>query len=163
VSPPDLANVITITALIAASFLISYLIAQHTVRQARENARAQLELRLSGLTSAIAEVEARVADLTQSVATLSAASGHDLNEAAPIAAGAGSINPAVPLPSAKPDAEIPPEILIVISAAVTQFLGKPVRIRSAKMLQSPYEIVNPWAQQGRVFLQASHSPAMRQR
>ena len=48
-------------------------------------------------------------------------------------------------------------ILVVLAAAVTSFLGKPVRIRSAKMLQSPYEIVNPWAQQGRVFVQASHA------
>ena len=46
---------------------------------------------------------------------------------------------------------------VVIAAAVTAFLGKKVRIRSAKMLQSPYEIVNPWSQQGRVFVQASHN------
>ena len=43
------------------------------------------------------------------------------------------------------------------AAAVTAFLGKKVRIRSAKTLQSPYEIVNPWSQQGRVFVQASHN------
>jgi hypothetical protein len=49
------------------------------------------------------------------------------------------------------------EILIVISAAVTSFLGKPVRIRSAKMLRPPYEIVNPWSQQQRVFVQAAHA------
>jgi methylmalonyl-CoA carboxyltransferase large subunit len=53
--------------------------------------------------------------------------------------------------------EITPELLVVMAAAVTVFLGKTVRIRSAKMLQSPYEIVNPWAQQGRVFVQASHN------
>lgn len=52
--------------------------------------------------------------------------------------------------------EVSPDVLVVIAAAVTTFLGKKVRIRSAKMLQSPYEIVNPWAQQGRVFVQASH-------
>jgi len=52
---------------------------------------------------------------------------------------------------------VTPELLVVIAAAVTAFLGKKVRIRSAKMLQSPYEIINPWAQQGRVFVQASHN------
>jgi hypothetical protein len=52
---------------------------------------------------------------------------------------------------------ITPDTLVVLSAAVTAFLGKKVRIRSAKMLQSPYEIVNPWSQQGRVIVQASHS------
>ncbi len=63
----------------------------------------------------------------------------------------------------KPEDEIPPETLILISAAVTSFLGKKVRIRSAKMLQSPYEIVNPWAQQGRVIVQASHNLQVRHR
>jgi methylmalonyl-CoA carboxyltransferase large subunit len=53
--------------------------------------------------------------------------------------------------------EVSAEMLVVIAAAVTSFLGKPVRIRSAKMLQSPYEIVNPWALQGRVIVQASHT------
>jgi hypothetical protein len=54
------------------------------------------------------------------------------------------------------EAAVEPEILLVIAATVTAFLGKKVRIRSAKMLQSPYEIINPWAQQGRVSVQASH-------
>ena len=54
-------------------------------------------------------------------------------------------------------AEVTPEVLVVIAAAVTAFLGKKVRIRSAKVLQSPYEVVNPWAQQGRVSVQASHN------
>lgn len=53
---------------------------------------------------------------------------------------------------------VSPELLVVMAAAVTSFLGKKVRIRSAKMLQSPYEIINPWAQQGRVTVQASHHP-----
>jgi hypothetical protein len=50
-----------------------------------------------------------------------------------------------------------PEMLVIIAAAVSSFLGRKIRIRSAKMLQSPYEIVNPWSQQGRVNVQASHT------
>jgi methylmalonyl-CoA carboxyltransferase large subunit len=65
--------------------------------------------------------------------------------------------PAVEIGSARREDEITPELLVVMAAAVTAFLGKKVRIRSAKMLQSPYEIVNPWSQQGRVFVQASHN------
>jgi hypothetical protein len=49
----------------------------------------------------------------------------------------------------------------MIAAAVTAFLGKKVRIRSAKMLQSPYEVVNPWSQQGRMLIHASHHPLIR--
>jgi hypothetical protein len=50
-----------------------------------------------------------------------------------------------------------PEMLVIIAAAVSSFLGRRIRIRSARMLQSPYEIVNPWSQQGRVSVQASHT------
>jgi methylmalonyl-CoA carboxyltransferase large subunit len=161
VTTPEIANVVTIVGLIAASFLISYLIAQHTVRQARENARAQLELRLGGLTSAIADLEARVSELSAAIAAISApaanpqAPGIADESAAAIADGGTSA------PPVNQDAEVSTEVLILISAAVTAFLGKKVRIRSAKMLQSPYEIVNPWAQQGRVIMQASHNLQVR--
>jgi hypothetical protein len=49
------------------------------------------------------------------------------------------------------------EMLVIIAAAVSSFLGRKIRIRSARMLQSPHETVNPWSQQGRVSVQASHS------
>jgi methylmalonyl-CoA carboxyltransferase large subunit len=65
--------------------------------------------------------------------------------------------PASAQPSAARQKPVPPEVLVVIAAAVSAFLGKKIRIRSARMLQSPYEIVNPWSQQGRVSVQASHS------
>jgi hypothetical protein len=58
-----------------------------------------------------------------------------------------------PVDQAKP---VNPDILLIIAAAVSAFLGKKIRIRSARMLQSPYEIINPWSQQGRVSVQASH-------
>ena len=57
--------------------------------------------------------------------------------------------------------EVTPEMLVVIAAAVTAFLGKKVRIRSAKMLHPPCEVVNPWSQQGRVLIHASHHPRIR--
>lgn len=51
---------------------------------------------------------------------------------------------------------VSPDVLVIIAAAVSAFLGKKIRIRSARMSQSPYEIINPWSQQGRVSVQASH-------
>jgi methylmalonyl-CoA carboxyltransferase large subunit len=57
--------------------------------------------------------------------------------------------------------EVSPEMLVIIAAAVTAYLGKKVRIRSAKILQSPYEVVNPWSQQGRALVHASHYPWIR--
>ena len=63
---------------------------------------------------------------------------------------------AQPSGAAAADQEVSEETLVLLAAAATTFLGKKVRVRSAKMLQTPYEIVNPWAQHGRVFIQASH-------
>jgi hypothetical protein len=63
---------------------------------------------------------------------------------------------AQPSGSAAHAEEVSEETLILLAAAATTFLGKKVRVRSAKMLQTPYEIINPWAQHGRVFIQASH-------
>ncbi len=68
--------------------------------------------------------------------------------------------PETTAPVTRPAAEgksVTPDVLLIIAAAVSAFLGKKIRIRSARMLQSPYEIVNPWSQQGRVSVQASHS------
>ena len=154
----DLTSLGIVLTFIAVSFLISYLTAQHAVKQAGENARAQLELRLSGLTTAIAELETHVAELAHTAESLAAVTRAP-TEATPEVTSNGAAAPAM----AKSEDEISPEILILISAAVTSFLGKKVRIRSAKMLQSPYEIVNPWAQQGRVIVQASHNLQVRHR
>ena len=59
--------------------------------------------------------------------------------------------------------EIAPETLAKISESITALLGNKVRIRSVKILQSPDAIVNTWAQQGRVVVQASHNFAQRGR
>ncbi len=52
--------------------------------------------------------------------------------------------------------EITPEILMVLSAAVAAFFGKKARIRRARAA-GPFEHGSAWAQQGRVFVQASHN------
>jgi type VI protein secretion system component VasF len=49
--------------------------------------------------------------------------------------------------------EVSAETLAVIAVAVTAFLGKKVRIRSAHLLRT----VNPWGQAGRAIVQASHN------
>lgn len=115
--------------------------------QALSERQLATERQLSELCSALKALEARVAELSQSEASLSAAAQKTAMEAASSAAGAGQLK----------KEEVTPELLIMLAAAATAFLGKDVRIRTAKMLQSPYEVINPWAQQGRVFVQASHN------
>ncbi|HEX8926449.1 MAG TPA: hypothetical protein VF786_11680 [Terriglobales bacterium] len=62
---------------------------------------------------------------------------------------------AAPAPPEPEKYEVTPEILAVIAVAVTTFLGKKVRIHSARPMSGPG--ANYWAQQGRVFIQASHN------
>lgn len=126
---------------------------QRKFQQEIAELRLETERQLNALTSALKALETHVAELSAAVAR---------SAAAPVAASAPSVKVAASAPAStaavpKKDEEIAPEMMIVLAAAVTAFLGKKVRIRSTKMLQSPYEIVNPWSQQGRVFVQASHN------
>ena len=68
--------------------------------------------------------------------------------------------PAIPAPGPEPAEpaiaeEISPEIIMVLSAAVAAFLGKRARIRGARLVRTAPS--SAWAQQGRVFVQASHN------
>jgi len=49
--------------------------------------------------------------------------------------------------------EVSAETLALIAVAVTSYLGKKVRIRSAKLIPS----ANTWGQAGRAIVQASHN------
>jgi hypothetical protein len=154
----QLSTGVVVIMLIAISCLVNYLSAQRTLKQASENARQQLELRLDGLTGTIAELERRIEQLSRENAALAASARRASTSPVRLAPQSAAPNGvAASLPIKPPQEEVSHEMLVVIAAAVTSFLGKPVRIRSAKMLQSPYEIVNPWAQQGRVVVQASHA------
>lgn len=66
---------------------------------------------------------------------------------------------ATPATPAADKGEVSAEILAIISAAVAAYLFKAVRVRRARPL--PAYGVSPWAQQGRVFIQASHNLAFR--
>jgi len=106
---------------------------------------AGLQQQVTSLAEAVQKLQEQLADQSKALADMAARlSSSSTQGQVPTADGLAA------------QAEISAEILLVIAAAVTAFLGKKVRIRSAKMLQSPYEIINPWAQQGRVFVQASH-------
>ncbi len=111
--------------------------------QALTERQQTAERRLSELRTQVNALEARIAELSQSSA---------LRDAAAAQAKAAQTTPGKPI-----QAEVTPEILVVLAAAATAYLGKNVRVRSARTLQSPYGTVNLWAQQGRVSIQASHN------
>ncbi len=98
------------------------------------------------LLAELRALRAQVSQLTAKVASLEGAARAELDAAAAAA-------PAAPAPAkAAAPAELPEEILLVLSAAVAAFLGKRARIRGIRVLSSA-----SWAHQGRVSIQASHA------
>ena len=139
--------------LIAGALIaVAYFTLRSEFRRTLAQLRLETDRQFDSLTSTIKALQRQVAELSQTPAAIKPV-------AAPVSAPLAKVEPAASATKAAvPQAEeVTPEMLIVIAAAVTAFLGKKVRIRSAKMFQSPYEIVNPWSQQGRVFVQASHN------
>ena len=62
--------------------------------------------------------------------------------------------PATPA-AATTSEEISPEMLVILAAAATSYLGVKVRIRSARLLHPAHDSISPWAQHGRVFVQSA--------
>lgn len=75
-----------------------------------------------------------------------------------IAAGEKPAAKAAPKPAPEPVAPVEEpvseEIIAILGAVITSYLGKKVRVRSARRV---YPFGNPWGQQGRAFVQASHN------
>lgn len=109
-----------------------------------DSLRSGLELQMEELRAKQAELADQLRTIQRSVAAL------ETKPAAP----APVPKPQPVLPKAAEKEPIPEEILLVISAAVAAFVGRSARVRSARYL---HEGESPWAQQGRVFVQASHN------
>ena len=74
---------------------------------------------------------------------------------APVPASPKAVEPAVAVAPAPASEEVSPEMIMVLTAAVAAFLGKRARIRGARLVRPAPS--SAWAQQGRVFVQASHN------
>jgi len=137
--------------LIAAACLLTCLYSRRMFKQSNADLQRKTQEEFKALKRSIEALEARILDLSRAAPAPAASTTPISPVKTPVQPGT-----VIPFPSAGREG-VSPETVVVIAAAVTAFLGKKVRIRSAKRLQSPYEIVNPWAQQGRVIVQASHN------
>ncbi|HEY1253885.1 MAG TPA: hypothetical protein VGF01_03805 [Terracidiphilus sp.] len=112
-----------------------------------------MAVELTELIQAVVErqkaMEGQVGELAQTVKALEARFG--------ASAAPASVSAEVQ----REEETVTPEMLVVIAAAVTAFLGKKVRVRSAKLLRQRSNGVSAWAQQGRVAVHASHHPRLR--
>lgn len=142
------ADLAAMAVLVAAGWAVSYAGIQRALRRAVAAKQLEAESQLSALASAVKTLQSQVAELSERrEPQATVATEFDLEAAAETTGEAVELE----------DGEITAEIMAVIAAAATAFLGKKVRILSAKLLESPQEVVNAWSQQGRVFVQASHN------
>lgn len=101
------------------------------------------------LTGILDEIRSQLAELSGRIAKLEGATKVSAAPPAPAPAPKpAEVKPAEPKPAEEAISE---ETLLAISAAVAAFLGERVHIRQIRVVSSP-----AWAQQGRVWIQASH-------
>jgi len=146
------ADFIVIVVLVVACCTVCSVGLWVMLRQAASERQRATEIQLNDLTAELHALEARV------VAELGKIpEPHTLvvpsEDEAPAAAASQAVQ--------REDEEVTPEMLVVIAAAVTAFLGKRVRVRSANKLTPPREAVSSWSQQGRSLVHGSHNPRLR--
>jgi hypothetical protein len=143
----NLAEFVVIAVLVAAGCVLGYVGLWFMLRQAATERHEEAKSQLSALKDALQAIEAKVAELSRLVAAPASA---------PVAEAAVTKEVAQPEKE-----EVTPETLVVIAAAVTAYLGKKVRIRSAKLLRPALAVANSWSQQGRALIHASHHPRLK--
>jgi hypothetical protein len=123
-----------IAALVITGWVLVYISSRRALRRTREELRVEFQRQINALAANVNAPERTAASAARSQATVTQA----------------------------PE-EITPETLATITETIAALLGRKVRIRSVKMLETPSAVANPWAQQGRVIVQASHNVAQRGR
>jgi|ERR1700722_6986026 len=144
-------NYSIIVALIAAGLLAASISSLRALKRTLTDLHLEFQRQIDALSAKVVALE-RSADATGPAPVLLP----PVNIASPAA------NAAEP-DAAQVPGEISAETLAKIAATITALLGKKIRIRSVKILEQQDAIVNPWAQQGRVVVQASHNLTQRGR
>lgn len=142
------ADLAAIGALVAVCWAVTCAVLRRAVRRAVSEQQRATERHLKEMVATIQSLQTQVDELSEARGlTEPVATEFDMETAAATASQA-----------ARPeDEEVTPEVMAVLAAAASAFLGAKVRVLSAKLLESPHRVVNAWSQQGRVFVQASHN------
>ena len=136
-------------ALIAAASLAVSINSGRALKQALMELCLEFQQQIDALSAKVGALERNA--IAQSADSVLALSG----EIAPAAEDAGA-----PCGAQLPE-KITAETLAKIADTITSLLGRKVRIRSVRVVEQENAIVNAWAQQGRVVIQASHNLAQR--
>jgi uncharacterized protein YkwD len=142
----DIENLLVIPLVLIAAWFIAAAVARSAVRRDMEKLRGELK----GWRAEMPLPAPAPAALPAAQVAIPAA------EPAPAAVPASAAAATAVASEPPPSEQLDDEILAVLTAAVAAFLGKTVRIRRARLM-GPLQPSNAWAQQGRVYVQASHN------
>jgi hypothetical protein len=148
----SIADFIAIAVLVGAGCALSFAGLWIMLRQAASVSQQATESQLDALAGALKALEAKVAELSK-IPESQAVAAPEVEVEAPVAAAPQAVQ--------REDEEVTAETLAVIAAAVTAYLGKKVRIRSAKAMRPPREVASAWSQHGRLLVHGSHNPRSR--
>ena len=144
---------LVVTALVGATCAAGYagLMAglMRAMRRAVAEKERETERQLSAMAMTVEALQARVAEL----------GGLNATPALQRESAAASI--AAESEGGQKQESPQPEIVAVLTAAATTFLGKKARVRSAQLSPADAGSAGAWAQQGRAFVQTSHNPRSR--
>jgi hypothetical protein len=147
---------LTTAALVVTGWVVVFVSSRREIAGTRAELRIEFQQQLSALWT-------RIRVLEQGTGTQAAGAGSSANAGSAKTAGIVGELVAPTSHESRPAEEITPETLAKISETITALLGRKVRMLSVKVLPSPSAGANPWAQQGRVIVQASHNLGQRGR
>jgi hypothetical protein len=137
------------TALVGAASAAVYAGLMSAMRRAVAEKQQETERQLSAMATTVKALQARVAELGR------------LNET-PAQQGSGAaISIATESEGGQKQESPELEIVAVLTAAASTFLGKKAHVRSAQLAPADAGSAGAWAQQGRAFVQTSHNPRSR--
>ena len=144
---------ILITALAVAGWAAAYIGSRGAMKRTCEQMRADLRL----------EFQRQIDALSENVKNLDRTSRNSALATTPVVTNRVPSDNAYPPETGTAAEEITPEILRTLTETITALLGRKIRIRSVKILQTPDPSANSWAQHGRAVSQASHNLVQRGR
>lgn len=128
--------------LVGAACVAVFAEVQRSMRRAGQEQQTSTDRQMAAMTTTIKALQTRVAELSRLTAERA-------GEIAPIEDSAEASN-------VQANDPMKPEMLAIITAAATAFVGKTARIRSAKLVPV-HDSVSAWSQQGRMIVQTSHN------
>jgi type II secretory pathway pseudopilin PulG len=140
---------LVVTAIVGVACTAVYAGLMRAMRRAVGEKQRETERQLGAMAATVQALQARVAEL----------GGQEALRALP-SERAATFNAAENADGPKQESP-EPEIVAVLTAAASTFLGKKAHVRSAQLRPAERSSAGAWAQQGRAFVQTSHNPRSR--